>query len=77
MMGIVDWMDRHMVMTMLLGGWIMSLVTFVTVWAFVKTPDIPAGTAAVIGTVWAGPGLVIGLWKWRGDRLGDRAPNKG
>lgn len=57
------------ILTFLIVAWFMSIVTFAT-WLVLTTPvEIPASTAAVLGTIYGIPALAAGLWKWSGDKM--------
>jgi hypothetical protein len=60
---------RNLWLTALLVLWMMGLVTWVTWVVFTDPPEIPATTAGVVATIYALPGVAVGLWKWRGDKI--------
>jgi hypothetical protein len=57
-------------MTVVLVVWLLGLLTWLSVYTFVHTPDVPTGTATLLGTIYGSIGAgAISLWKWRGDKI--------
>ena len=67
---MIGWMQKHMVFTLLLVVWMLSIVTWVVWRVFGEAPpDVPSSTNAALGIVFGLPALAVGLWKWRGELI--------
>lgn len=61
---------RNLWLTALFVAYLIGLLTWLSVYTFVKTPDIPSSTATLLGTIYGSIGAgAIALWKWRGDKI--------
>jgi hypothetical protein len=66
---------RNLWLTALLVVYLLGLLTYLSVYVFIKTPDVPASTATLLGTIYGSIGAgAIALWKWRGDKI--QGPDK-
>ena len=61
--------------------WVIVLITAVVALTWIRTPDIPAGTAAALATVVGILTVVIGFYQWsrqqedkQEDKKGDKTP---
>ena len=64
---------RNLFLSAVIVFWMLGLLTWVTWVTFTDPPDIPTGTATLVGVVYGLPALAVGLWKWRGEQIkGDR-----
>lgn len=77
MKAFFEWLYAHYFFTMLLVLWLMGLLTVATLFTFVWTANVPAGTAAALGTVFGIVGLTIGLWQWARSRGGKDKGGRG
>lgn len=58
-------LEGNRIPTLIIIGWTIWLVSWVTLRVFGENPpDIPAGTAGTYATLFGLPALAIGLWKW-------------
>ena len=71
-MKFIEWFYKHYGFTMLLVVWLMSLLTVATLFTFVWTATVPAGTATALGTVFGIVGLTVGLWQWARSKGKDK-----
>jgi len=62
---IIEFMERHKLITSISLIWIFWLITWVTMQIFSKPVDIPMGTATAYASLLGIPAIVIGLYKWR------------
>lgn len=63
-----QWMHKHQIKTTLMVVWMLALTTIITIKVFFDPVDIPTGTAAAFATLFALPGIAVGLYKWRQER---------
>lgn len=62
---MIDFLNKHWIISTILSTWILGLFTFVFYIAFTSPPDMNAAVATVLTGMMTLPGLVIGLYKWR------------
>jgi len=62
---MTDWLRSHLIVSVLLVIWTVTLVSTVTVKAFFDPVSIPTGTATALATVYGLPAVTIGLYKAR------------
>jgi len=68
---MIDWLEKHMIVTLILVLGIYGLVFFVTLIVFLDPPNIPGSTSAAYATLFGGLAVAIGLWQFR-TRVIDR-----
>ena len=70
---MMAWMNQHKILTALIVVWLLGLVTWPTYRVFSENPpEIAAGTATALATVYGLPAIAVALWKWRGDNIRGR-----
>lgn len=62
---MITWMEKHMVVTVLIVLWLLALFSAVTLKVFLAPANIPAGTVSAYGIFFGVPALAIGLWQFR------------
>ncbi len=65
---LVEWMERHKLITFMVLLWAMFMVSWATWIIFTKPPVISAGTASAYATLLGLPAAAIGLYKWRREK---------
>lgn len=66
-MKLLDWMDKHRILTVLVMVWLAWLMSTVTLIGFLNPPEMNGSVATVLVTVWGTPAVIAGLIKWRAD----------
>lgn len=71
---IMEWMNRHWVITTLIVVWLLLVFTFTFVVGMLRPPDMNASVAAVLTSMIGLPTVAVGLWRFRkeNDMKGDR-----
>jgi uncharacterized membrane protein YqjE len=62
---MMEWLEKHMVVTLLLVIWMFGVLTAVTIKVFWFPPTVPGSTAAAYATLFGALAVVVGLWQFR------------
>lgn len=68
-MKLLDWIDKHRVLTILTVVWLAWLMSAVTLIGFINPPNMNSAVATVLVAIWGTPALIVGLVKWRNESV--------